>query len=552
MKKRITKVISLLLSVLMLLCIMAGCSSGGGDVTASQDSQAPAGAGSGSADTNTADTGTADTNTADTRTVTGSVLNVIATEDMPCLTPMANMCQPGFTISFNVFQGLTQANNGDWNDVVPCLAASWDISEDGLEYTFTLRQGVKFHDGSDFDASDVIATFDYLKVEQPSLFASIAGYESADPYTFVVHMSAPHPTFIAMLGSFWFLIVSGDAIAEYGYESTSAAVGTGRFAIDSYNSGEKVVLKAFKDYWESSEVPCIETVNFNIITDSTTAFLALQNGEVDFMPAASATNYQAALTDSNLEAYAFIDPSNWIIGINSNVEPFDKLEVRQAIDCFIDKEQINMAGYDGLAKATDSTYAETSALYVTYDHEYNAEKGLELLDSVGLKPSDLSFVLKCSSISSEKAMAENIQAQLLSAGMKVELEVLDVGPLNETRVTMDFTMNIYDTGASIYNPLNSLDQMFNSGGVVCTSGFKNTLPELQAEVDALIAQAVTSATIEDANKYALQAVELYQGMIPFIPVIQRDSYHIYNANLTGVYCESSGGFPFFHNATWKS
>ena len=528
MKGNAKKLCSILLVLALMLGLLAGC---GAEQTPSDSVGDP----------------NSSANTTGTNTIPGTVLNVVAGEDMAALTPMRNQCSAGYTISYNVYEGLVQAYKGDWDDIRPCLAEDWEISDDGLVYTFYLRKGVKFHDGTDLNAEDVIASFDYLKEDQPSNFTSIQSYEATDDFTVVVTMNQPYPYFINLLGSLYFKILSAEALEEYGDTDIRCAVGTGPYYIESYNTGDKVVTKAYQDYWDQEAIPYIETVNYNIITDNNTAFLALQGGDVDFMLFNSALQYQTAQANSALQTFEVINSCNWILGLNTNVEPLDKLEVRQAIDCFLDKDAINMAGFDGLGFPTNSTYVEQSGVYADMGHTYDVDKGLELLASVGLEPSDITLQLKCAT--PQRAMAENIQSQLLAVGMNIEVVAMDMGPLNETRVTGDFEMNLYDTGGNLYNPLGSIGQMVLSTGVVCTSFFKDTLPDFQAEADAMVHEAMAAHTAEEATELGRQVMEFYQQQIPWIPVVGSYVYHIANANLTDVVIdEAMGGYPLFQYA----
>ncbi len=531
MKKQVKRILAMLLAAVMLLALTACGSGNGGGGSDSDHSQAGT----------DEETGT--------NTVPGSVLNVVVDADMPVLTPMNNMSASGYMVSVNVYEGLVRSNKGDWSDMQPCLAESWTISDDGLEYVFNLRKGVTFHDGSTFDSKDVIATFDYMKEEQPSYFTSIDSYEAVNEYTVAVHMNAPYAYFINILGSLWFRMLSAEALEEYGDTDIRCAVGTGPFYIESNNTGERIVTKAYQDYWDKDNIPYIETVNYNIITDSNTAFMSIQSGQNDVLAFATALQYTTAQADSNLITYEIINPCNWCLGLNGKVEPLDKYEVRKAIDMCIDKEAVNQAGFDGLGFATNSTYVEESGVFADMGHEYDPDGAVDLLASVGLKPSDISLTLTCSTGSAQKAMAENIQAQLMNVGMKIELVTMDDGPANETRVTGDFEMNLWDTGGNLYNPLGSISQMFISEGVVACAYFTETEPELQATTDAKYVEAAGCATGEEATEAAQALVAEYQAKIPWIPLVGGYMYNITSSNVSDILFDPGmGGYAHFQYA----
>lgn len=534
MKTKTKRILSVLMAGMMLFTL-AACGSDSGN-----NSQTP----QNSANAAAPDTGSG------TNTVPGSVLNVVVGADMPVLTPMNNMSASGYMVSFNVYEGLVKSDMGDWNNMQPCLAEDWEISEDGLEYVFYLRKGVTFHDGSAFDAKDVVATFDYMKEKQPSYFTSIDSYEAVDEHTVAVHMNAPYAYFINILGSLWFRMLSAEALEEYGDTDIRCAVGTGPFYIESNNTGERVVTKAYQSYWDEENIARIETVNYNIITDSNTAFMSIQSGQNDVLTFSTALQYTTANSDPSLATYEIINPCNWILGINSTVAPLEKLEVRRAIDMCIDKEAVNQAGFDGLGFPTNSTYVEESGVYADMGHTYDPEGAVELMASVGVKPSDISLTLTCSTGAAQKAMAENIQAQLMDVGMKIELITMDEGPANETRVTGDFELNLWDTGGNLYNPLGSISQMFISEGVVSCAYFAKTEPEFQAKADEAYLKAAACATGAEATAAGQKLVEEYQTMYPWIPLVGGYLYHITSIRTHDVLFDAGmGGYAQFQYAS---
>ena len=172
----------------------------------------------------------------------------------------------------NVFEGLTRfASDGS---VIPGLAASWDISEDGKTYTFHLHDGVKFHDGSTMDAADVKFSLDRARAEdsanaQKALFAGIESVEVVDPATVKVTLSAPN-------GSFLFNMAWGDAVIvapESIGEIKTTPVGTGAFKFADWVQGDKIDLEKNADYWGTPAK--LDQVTFKFISDPTAAFAAM-------------------------------------------------------------------------------------------------------------------------------------------------------------------------------------------------------------------------------------------------------------------------------------
>ncbi|MED5516216.1 MAG: ABC transporter substrate-binding protein, partial [SAR324 cluster bacterium] len=178
----------------------------------------------------------------------------------------------------NVFEGLTRINQNA--EVLPALAKSWNISSDGLTYTFNLRNGVRFHDGSAFDSSDVVFSLDRARSEnstnaQKALFAAIEGVNAQGSNTVVVTLNTPTGNFLFNMG--W-----GDAVIV---DSTSAnsnkskPVGTGPFIFKRWVKGDRIELGQNTNYW--GEKPALKSATFKIIPDPAAAVAALMAGDAD-------------------------------------------------------------------------------------------------------------------------------------------------------------------------------------------------------------------------------------------------------------------------------
>ena len=172
----------------------------------------------------------------------------------------------------NVFEGLTRF--GPNGSIEPALAERWDVEQDGRVYVFHLQDGVTFHDGAGFDASDVVFTLDRARAPESAnaqkvLFQGIETVEALDPLTVRVTLAAPD-------GNFPFKMAWGDAVmldpASVGSLATKP-VGTGPFRFDRWAQGDRIVLQAFEGYW--GEKPALRTATFRVIPDPSAAFAAM-------------------------------------------------------------------------------------------------------------------------------------------------------------------------------------------------------------------------------------------------------------------------------------
>ncbi|MDP2734134.1 MAG: ABC transporter substrate-binding protein, partial [Hoeflea sp.] len=238
----------------------------------------------------------------------------------------------------NVFEGLTRF--GADGSILPALAESWEISDDGLTYTFKLRSGVKFHDGSAFDADDVKFSLDRARADdstnaQKALFADIASVDVVDPATVRVTLSKPN-------GSFVFNMAWGDAVIvapETAADNAANPVGTGPFTFAEWVKGDKVDLARNQDYW--GEAVKLDKVTFKFISDPTAAFAAMMAGDLDAYPGFPAPeNLSQFAADPRFEVIIGSSEGETILAMNNKKPPFDNIKVRQAITHAIARQAI--------------------------------------------------------------------------------------------------------------------------------------------------------------------------------------------------------------------
>jgi peptide/nickel transport system substrate-binding protein len=323
----------------------------------------------------------------------------------------------------NVFEGLTRF--GPDGAVNPGLAESWDISEDGTVYTFTLRSGVTFHDGEAMTAEDVVFTLDRARAEgstnaQPALFANIVSVEATDDTTVVVTLDGPD-------GAFLFDMAWGDAvIVDPASAETNATnpVGTGPFRFVEWVQGDRVELARNDDYW--GEPVALEAATFRFISDPNAAFAALMAGDVDAFP-----NFPAPETLAQFEAdprFTVIVGSTegeTILAMNNAQAPLDDIRVRQAISHAINRQDIIDGAMFGYGTPIGTHFAPHNPDYVdlTANSAYAPEAARALLAEAA--PDGLSLRLALPPPSYARRGGEIIAAQLREVGIETEITNLE-------------------------------------------------------------------------------------------------------------------------------
>jgi peptide/nickel transport system substrate-binding protein len=319
----------------------------------------------------------------------------------------------------NLYEGLTRfAPDGS---VVPGLAQSWSAEEGGRIWVFNLREGVTFHDGTGFDAADVVFTLDRARAAdstnaQKQLFAGIETVEAVDARTVRITLKAPN-------GNFPWNMAWGDAVI-FGPESqaTNATnpVGTGPYRFSQWVQGDRVELVANTGYW--GEAPRLSKVTFRFIADPTAAFAALMAGDVDAFPVFPAPETLSQLAaDPRFSVIVGSTEGETILAMNNKAAPLDNIKVRQAIAHAIDRQAIIDGAMFGYGTPIGTHFAPHNPDYVdlTGLSAHDPAKSRALLAEAGVSGLKLRLFLPPPAYA--RRGGEIIAAQLRDVGIEAEI-----------------------------------------------------------------------------------------------------------------------------------
>jgi peptide/nickel transport system substrate-binding protein len=320
----------------------------------------------------------------------------------------------------NVFEGLTRI--GSRGEVLPALAESWTVSEDGKVYTFKLHTGVKFHDGTDFNADDVKFSLDRARADnstnaQKGLFAAIDTVEVVDPSTVKVTLKNPQGSFLYNMG--W-----GDAVIvapESAETNKEKPIGTGPFKFDNWAKGSSITLVKADGYW--GDPVALDKAEFRIVPDAAAAVPALLSEDVQALP-----NYQLgdALpqveSDPRFKVVIGSTEGETILAINNKKPPFDNLKVRQAIAHSIDRKAIIDGASGGFGTPIGSHFSPANEAYVdlTGTYPYDPAKAKELLKEAGFE-NGFKTTLKLPPVGYARDGGQIIASQLRDIGIEAEI-----------------------------------------------------------------------------------------------------------------------------------
>ncbi|GLQ05461.1 ABC transporter substrate-binding protein [Sneathiella chinensis] len=325
---------------------------------------------------------------------------------------------------YNVYEGLTRIDiNGK---VAPLLAKSWTVSPDGLVYTFKLVEGAKFHDGADFDSSDVKYTFEQNAAEgsqnkRKDRFTNIASIETPDAATVVLTLKEPRGDFLAQLGESTAVIVDPASDAN----NATTPVGTGPYKVVRWIKGDSIQMKAAETYRDLANLK-IKTANFRFINDAASRMASLLTGDVDYAVVPNETLDQYKL-GGQFEILSGNSNGETILSTNNAREALSKLKVRQAIAHAINRQEIIDGAMFGYGTPIGSHFAPHHPDYIdlTDTYPYNPEKAKALLAEAGY-PNGLELSLKLPPVDDyARKGGQIVAAQLENIGIKVKIENVD-------------------------------------------------------------------------------------------------------------------------------
>lgn len=353
------------------------------------------------------------------------------------LDPAAVTAVNDFRILVNLYEGLTRYKTGTL-EVEPALATSWDISENGTEYTFTLREGVRFHDGTPFNAEAVKFNFDRMLDENHPyhdtgpfplsfFFGAVEKTEVVDDMTVKFTLNAPYAPFLSNLAYPTGLMVSPAAVEAHGKEFGRNPSGTGPFKFAEWRSNEAVVVERNDAYW--GEAAGTQAVVFRPITDANTRVAEMLAGGIDMMvevPPTSLGQFQG----DGFSVAEQAGPHVWFLILNAKEGPFSDKRVRQAANYAINKEAIVNDVLEGTATvaAGPTPPAFAWAYNEALDpYPYDPEKARALIAEAGIEGATLTFFVTegGSGMLDPIPMGTAIQADLEAVGFDVKIETYE-------------------------------------------------------------------------------------------------------------------------------
>ncbi len=436
----------------------------------------------------------------------------------------------------------------DQLNVVPGLAESWQVSDDGMTWTFQLRKDVKWHDGTGLTANDVDFTFKAINDKRyDSVYQyntqSVARFEVVDEYTFRVVLNRPYGGFIRMM---YFPVLPKHQLQGLEIKSVDQdfkPIGTGPYRFAEYTPMKEIKLKA-SDTWWKDQSPYINEVIVRLMPDNQTALYALEAKEADFV-VTDVVDWKKYNGKENIRTKEFLTGAYEFIGVNFNHNVLSDKAVRKAMAYAIDRETIIDEVLLGHARLSDVPMMPGTALYdeSAYSYWLDREKAIELLNQAGWTDSDndgvldkeiegvvtpLAFELVTNNenMIREKS-AEMIAAHLKDIGMNVTLKKAPWDDLKEMVDTKNFDAVL--TGFDLA-PSMDLSFAFHSEEIERGTNF---ISYRNAEMDDLLFQTFRAVDAAQSRQAYAKLQKLIVEDVPYISLYFRTSAVIYNGRLRG-------------------
>ena len=446
----------------------------------------------------------------------------------------------------NIYEGLLKFAE-DSTEVQACLAKDWVISDDGLTYTFHLQEGVKFHDGTDFNAEAVKFNIERQTINKTEdmgyadfVWGDVASVEAQDDYTVVITLKKPSTPFLNNLAmSLGAPMVSPTALQENANNLNKKPVGTGPYTFDSWTPDQDIILKKNADYW--GEPAKTDTVLFKFIKENASRVVALTNNEADMIDGID-SNVIEELKNSGME---ILDEEGMNISYMAyNVEraPFDDPAVRRAISQAINVPEMVeglYSGYASLANTILPSFVPGYSADVT-QISYDPDAAKEALAAAGVTKINMitySNPRPYNTVTGQP-LAEAVQGYLEKVGVEVEITPYDWTTYKEKIKNRDFDICFYGWIGDNGDPDNFMNLLADDDPTMNVAMYQDE------EFNALLAKAASTPNGEERNAIYAQMEQKVADEAVWLPISHMKSLSAYNPAVDGYYYHVTGNVFF--------
>jgi peptide/nickel transport system substrate-binding protein len=469
----------------------------------------------------------------------------------------------------NLFDTLVGFKRGS-TEIEPSLATSWTTSDDKLTWTFLLREGVTFHDGSPLDAEAVVFSFERQRdPAHPARratssfsyyhdnFKSLEKVEAADAHTVRFTLREPYAPFLAALALFNCGIVSPRAFASegkdeegrYRYNFAQKPVGSGPFAFESWEKDAHITLRANKGYWGGA--PHLEKLIFKVVTDPHTRLKELESGSIHGMLNPGLKDLESIQRNPDLRLLGSPGINVCYLAMHTGKKPFDDVRVRQAVAFAIDKRRIIAAAYDGIAKPAVSMCPETMAGHhsALLDRKRDVARAKRLLAEAGCADGFETTLwypnTQRTYLPNPGNTAIQIEQDLKEVGIRAKPVKLELSALLDATKNGQHDLCILGWMADIFDPDNFLYVLLDKENAV--EGIANNLSFYKGDrVHELLKGAQQTYDWHVRERLYHEAQEILHDEVPTVPLATVPDFRALRKDVRGYSIYPAGGEYFRH------
>jgi ABC-type transport system substrate-binding protein len=462
---------------------------------------------------------------------TGGTLVYATGTDVQTLDPQFVTDVPTSRIVMHIHETLVKPD--EQGNIQPALATAWNTSDDKLTWTFKLRQGVKFHDGTPFNAAAVKATFDRMRdaataSPRRSALAAITDIKVVDDFTIALVTKEPFAPLLAQISAYNLAIMSPAQIQKAGAKYREQPAGTGPFKLKSWQPGERIILARNDDYW--GDKPKLDALETRVVPEDSARVLLLLSGEADVIASVPTVMLKRLESSSAVKVIKKTGFRTIYVGLNNALPPFNDRRVREAVAHAIDVNGLQRGVLSGVGKLGGGFESPViGGAKEIAPRAHDPAKAKKLLAEAGHPNGfETSFYVPTGRYLMDRQLGEAIQAQLAAVGIKVKIESPEWGAFVAITDQKKAPMFLMGKGS----PTGDLD--FTLTLTAMSSGRMNAFALSNPEIDKLILEQ--RAAVEPAKRRELlaRAQDLIFQDVPAVVLFYEDQLFATRANVHGV------------------
>ncbi|PYZ99123.1 glutathione ABC transporter substrate-binding protein [Alteribacter lacisalsi] len=481
------------------------------------------------------------------QTETGGDLRVGIEAEPTSMDPHNTTDGNSATIQSTMMEGLLRFDEN--MEIVPVLAEDYEFSDDATEITFTLREGVTFHDGTEFNAETVKENLDFVRdtdngLARSSFFSFIEDVTVDDDYQVTIVSDEPNSAMASYMAHSSAAMKSVEEISkkledeDYNLDR-EGAVGTGPFQFVEWRDSEHVVVEKFDDYWNADEEARVDSITFLPVQEASTRVNMLRTGEVDVITPIPTLNAAELENEEDLDLYTGSSTDVYYVGMNFENDNYDDINVRKAMNHAIDKDGLIAQVLDGYGQVADSAIAPPVYGYAGQSvYEYDLDYARELMAEAGLEDGFEATIWTRNS-TEFVSVAEYVEIQLAEINIDVSVEAYESGTLFDmldAGEDTDLWIGRWSpgTGEADYG----LRPNFASDRV--PPNFNNSGFYINEELDAMFDDALSTPDEDEAMAVYADIQEMIYDDAPWVFLHIPDALIAKGTNIHGIYVLPSG------------